>query len=62
MNQVWLFENLKTTIIKSNNHPNNQQELRASFNTHPTLESVIDYHHQNLNKIFVNNIVHCDDG
>jgi hypothetical protein len=42
MNQVWIFENLKTTIINSNNHPNNQQELGASFNTHPTVESAID--------------------
>ena len=62
MSQVQFFENLKSTIINSKNHPNNQRELGASFNTHPTLENTNDYHHQDLNKTFVNNIVHCDDG
>jgi hypothetical protein len=37
MNQVWLFENLRTTIMNTKNYPDNQQRFRANFNTHPTL-------------------------
>ena len=37
MNQVWLFENLRTTVINSKNRPDNQQGFSANSNTHPAL-------------------------
>ena len=37
VNQVWLFENLRTTVINAKNHPNNWRRFGAKFSYPPNI-------------------------